>query len=798
MSTQFTFEDWLRQRRKALDLTQEDLAQRVNCALVTIQKIESGQRRPSRQLAALLAQHLQIPASEVEAFITLARAGGPAGLITGAPINTQLPSPLTSFVGRQQEIESISHTLLQPHIHLLTLTGPPGVGKTRLAIQAADRLRQEFEYGVSFIALATACDAELVIPLIAHNLGFSQAGPGPILPRLQAGLQGRSMLLVLDNFEQVIEAAPQIASLLQACPSLKLLVTSRLALQISGEQRFLVEPLPVPLTGSTALDDPASLDAYAAVHLFVARVRSYRPEFRLTKHNLVSIRQICNSLDGLPLAIELAAAQLRVLTPTELARQLQTLQRPLDLLGDGPRDLPARQQQFSNAVQWSYSLLDEPSQRLFRHAALFAGGFDFQALAALGVAQTPQQLTPLLEHHLLRREVFETQDSTRFNMLETMRAYGLERLAELNEDLPARQRHAEFFLALARPAEGRSDWLGWCELEHDNLRLALQWFIGQGHFMQTTQMCLYLISFWELFGYQREALLWLESAQAFLADLPFDWQIDLLYSLSLINWQLGDFDAAAYLCLQALSLCRAGDLQSQDPFSSFVLEKLDSQPFSARAGLERRAMTLWLNLARSRIEKGDYRVAEAAARQSLNLASQVQDSNGVSGALLHLGEIALALDEWSEARRLQEEAWQQLPDPANSFWGVLIQQNLGELYLLSEQYSQAWQSLIIALDLASKLRHERPLTLVLAMCAGWLATAPESSLDDRQQAVRIWAAVWQQRNRSGLAFSKAHHQRIDDWQAQTRASLGSQLWEAAWQQGLSLPLQDCIQWLLAR
>lgn len=778
-----TFGKWMRQQRKALDLTQEELARRVNCAVVTIQKIEEGQRRPSKQLVELLAQELEIPKDEMGSFVQMGRAEAEKLTLQDASHHAQLPTLLSSFVGREQEIQTIREYLLSAPCRLLTLTGPPGVGKTRLAIQAADTLRTEFADGVFFISLATSCNADLVIPELARSLGFAQAGPGSILKRLQHGLSGRDLLLVLDNFEQVVEAAPQIAELLVACPSLKLLVTSRLPLKISGEQLVLVEPLPIA-------DYPhPSLETYASAALFLARVQSFQPGFRLTAQNAPAIQEICSRLDGLPLAIELAAARLRVLSPTELAQQLRDLERPVGLLGDGRRDLPARHQFLHNAIQWSYSLLDDTSQQLFRQAAVFAGSFDLQALAAVARLSEAENLIPLLEHNLVRREGDDFQGLARFSMLETIRSFALERLAEVDEYDATRQHHSNYYLSQAQAGGERPGWLDWCEMEHDNLRAALQWLAGRGDGLAALQLCLSLEGFWEMRGYHREARVWLDTILPMAGNAPLHLQIQMLMHRSIFAWQLGDFSTARQMCQQALAMCLGAvpNRPATEPATAGVPIPVE--------GMESLFTILQTNLARIEIEQGEYAQAQIAAQQALDFCTARQDTNGMCAALLHLGEAALAQRDLPAAQAYLEQAWELTNRESPDFWGLLILHNRGELALENGELAQTWQFLSQALELGVKIGHNRPLTLVLAFLAGWLACHPTSTHELQLQAVRIWAAVWAQRNRSGLAFAWAHRQRVEAWQAQTQALLGEQAWQAAWEQGVELSVEQAVQLL---
>jgi predicted ATPase/class 3 adenylate cyclase len=552
---------------------------------------------------------------------------------------TNLPQPATSLIGREHEVASIRDRLLHGDERLVTLTGPGGVGKTRVALQVAARLLDTFPDGVYFVPLASIRDPSLMPSTVAQVLGLREmSGSRAIMDAIQDSVADKRILLVLDNFEQILSAAPLIADLLAACNGLRMLVTSRSVLHLRGEQKFEVPPL--AYSNADRSSSAEALSRYPALALFARRAAGARGEFAITGENAAAVAEICRRVDGLPLGIELAAARVRLLTPQAL---LSRLERRLPILTGGPRDLPQRQRTLRDTIAWSYELLDDAERRLFWRLSVFAGGFTlesaeavFEADGGLGISVF-DGLASLLAQSLVRS--YEGHDGEpRFTMLETIREYGLERLEESGEAAAIRRRHGEYFVRFAaltdaaRRGPGQATWLRRLEAEHDNLRAALGWGAETADDPDLlARIAAPLWTFWWKRGHASEARRWLERALARATDPPA--RIAALHAAGMLAFYQDDYPRARALLAERVDLCR-----------------LSGEPASISGALESLSYVLRL--------VGDHDRAAELSSESLVISRQLGDDVRI-GFSLHAcalvaygqGNLERATSHWEEALR---------------------------------------------------------------------------------------------------------------------------------------------------
>jgi predicted ATPase/serine/threonine protein kinase len=728
----------------------------------------------------------------------------------GRPNN--LPAPRTALVGREKELAALKSLLLRPDVRLVTVTGPGGIGKTRLVLQLASVMESSFPGGTYFAALAAVRDPDSVPSVVAQALGVSETGEKAPLEALKEHLQKSSqlpMLLILDNFEHLVNAAPVVAELLCFGPGLRIVVTSRAALRIYGEHEFPVPPLAVP--DSRSSPSAEVLRQYSGVKLFLQRATAVKPDFEITRENAPAVAEICSRLDGLPLAIELAAARIKLLSPSAMRARLASR---LQLLTGGARDLPTRQQTLRGAIDWSYDLLNPAEQKLFRRLTVFVGGCTLEAVEA--VCDTRSDLgLDLLEgiasmmDKSLMQQVEQEAGESRFVMLETIREYGLEKLAASNEEALTKRSHAAYYLVLAEEcaAEGsgreKTQSLDQFEIEHDNFRAALDWLVQSGEAEWGLRLGAALFRFWETREYLSEGREWLSKLLKLKqAAAPTKARARALFAAGVLTGEQGDYTSAEAFMKQSMEIARKLEDKQGVAVSlnALAVNARDRGDVAASRALFEQSLALWReagdrvavaralsNLANVLKLTGDYAGARSLYQECLAIFRELGDRTGIAWSLNHEGDVVREQGDSAAARLLYEQSlatFRELGD----LWGLAGSlADLGNLARDEKDYSRAHSLYRESVGIFQKLEQKRGIARLLE-CFACSAAAQSQA----ERSLRLAGAAAALRHSLGATLTPAEQANLERALEPARRVLAGPAASAAWLEGWGMPIEKAV------
>lgn len=720
-----------------------------------------------------------------------------------------LPAQPTRFIGRQKELADVRAMLLRQEVRLVSLTGPGGTGKTRLSLEIASALLEHFPEGVYFIPLAEIADPQLVVSKIAQQLEVQEAGSQPLLENLKDYLRDRSFLLVLDNFEQVVSAAPLLTDLLGASPGLKALITSRVVLNLRGEHEYAVPPLLLPETVEGASIE--RLAEYESIQLFVERSRAADPAFALSDENAGSVSEICRRLDGLPLAIELAAARIKLLTPREM---LARLSDRLRLLTGGARDLPARQRTLRNTLDWSYSLLNPDEQRLYARLGVFVGGFTLEAAEAVcnpdNRLDVMEGVLSLVNNSLLQQSKSE-QGQSRYRMLETIRAYALEKLEEHADLAEMRRQHAQFYAAMVIQETDKklfspeaTFWLNWIESQYDNIHAALVWSQESPQsFALGLQLAADLIWFWYRRGYFNEGRTWTEHmlSSPLVRDYSLERAIALINNAQMAMWQ-SDLDVAEARSKEGLSIVQALENEELMPVAMIITGVAlinmgkdrqahsilqEAQALFKEFDLPYQYAIVLVHLGNVALGLGDPDEAQGWLEQALEVMRKHGDEWGLSFALNNLGEVARVRGDYPLARAYYVESEALLRSTRDHGDLARLVHSLGYVAQQEGDYEQAEARFQESLAMFRRLGNKRGIAECLAGLAGLAARQGRV-----QWGAALLAAAQALLSASRASWWPADRVEIEHNRSMMQAALDGQDFQAAWSSGQAMTLDQAI------
>jgi predicted ATPase/DNA-binding winged helix-turn-helix (wHTH) protein len=722
-----------------------------------------------------------------------------------------LPVQRTALVGRDKEVAAARELLMRANLSLVTVTGPGGIGKTRFAVQVAIGLNQHFPGGIYFVGLSSISDPALIASVIVQTVGIREAGCQTPLEILKQNLQETEpMLLLLDNFEHLVQAASTVAELLAIGPNLKILVTSRSALHVYGEHEFPVPPLALP--DSRSLPPIEVLSQCPSVALFAQRAAAAKPDFVLNRENAPAVAEICTRLDGLPLAIELAAARVKVLSPSSM---LTRLSRRLQLLTGGARDLPQRQQTLRAAMDWSYDLLSPAEQKLFRRLSVFVGGCNLEGVEAVCDTKGDLNLDLLdgmasMVDKSLVQQVEPAKGESRFSMLETVREYALERLQANGEEAATRRAHAAYCLVLAEeePTEQSGtegpQWLESFVLEQDNFRAALEWLTETGDADWGLRLGTALFRFWEMCERLAEGRDSLDKLLKLVgAAGPTKARARALFAAGVLAGEQGDYAAADALIMESLDISRAlGDKQGAAvSLNALAVHARDRGDIAIARSLFEESLVLWRalddpravarclsNLANVIKLQGDYAQSRSLYSECLSLFQRLGDRTGIAWSMNYQGDVARDEGDLAAARTWYEQGltiFRALGD----CWGIAgTLADLGSLAKEERDYSTAWSLYRESIKIFGELDHKRGVARLLECFACAAAVQLEA-----ERSLRLAGAAAALRQNIGAPLTPAEEAKLEANLRPARQSLTIAAGRTAWLEGWALPFEKAVE-----